>query len=146
MVAFANISGSGTEIGFQDTEAILDFVPAGANIKDFDCILMFSAIQIGSNGIVAIVFLFFLNNGLVNIVVVSCFLTVFTGRFPLNESGHIIGTFLNHFRIFCFEEFLCPLNLSVTDVPLVFHHFPGESHNNILLQLSGDFLDRKSVV
>lgn len=71
MVTFADIGRPGAKVGFQDTETILNLVSACANIKDSGSILVFSAVKVGSNGIVTIVFFFFLNNRLVNIVVMG---------------------------------------------------------------------------
>ena len=62
MVVFADISRTCFKVGLQHAEAILNLVAIGANIEDPGCIVVFPWIKIGCNGVVSIVFLFFLNN------------------------------------------------------------------------------------
>ena len=140
MVVVADKSRTSFKIGLQHAETVLNFVTVGTNIQDPGSIIVLSRIKISGNGIISIVFFFFFNNRSIYHIAVLSLFTVFTNGGSLNKPGYIIGTLLNHLRVLGFKQFLCSGNLRVPDVTLVFQHFPGETYNNILLQLTFDLL------
>lgn len=72
------------------------------------------------------------NNGLINGILIRNLFAGFCGRSTLDKTCDIMWSLFVSFRIQIFQKLFCALNLPVTDIPLVFHHFPRKRNNDFL--------------